>query len=61
MSYVSKKISKKDLHDYLTEIRHFRWVIAACQCRKVCYCVRLAIGVHYAEFRLIIPRSKKEM
>jgi len=42
------------VHDNLTEIPPFRWVIAAaCQCCKLFDHGRLAVELHYTEFQAI--------
>jgi len=39
------------MRDHLTEMLSFRWVIAACQCYELFYRGRLAVALHYTEFK----------
>ena len=47
------QVSKKDVHDHLTEIPHFRCVITACQCYKLFDRGWLAVALHYTELQAI--------
>jgi len=51
MLYVTTlKVSKEHVRDHLTEICHFRSVIAACRCYKLFDRSRLSVAFHYTEF-----------
>jgi len=50
MSYVTQKVSKKDVRNHLTEISPFRWVIAACQCYKFFDHGRLVATLYHKRF-----------